>query len=492
MGWWQRLLSGATCACVFVSKNLALGANETSKTEVAIVHTEQTMQVLRGFGASGGWWAQEVGNWPADTRRDILKLLFDRSSGIGLTLYRHNLGAGSANDATITDKLRRTESFLKPDEGYDWSKDAAAMRILKEACAIGAEEVTLFALSPPVSLTRNGHAYGDKDSTRGPESNLKPGCEHAFARYLCAVASHLINDEHLPIEALSPLNEPEWGWDTPEQEGCHYSPSQATELLAATLAEARASGLNLRIEGPENGSWKTAAVYQREITQNPELRMGIPVISLHSYFSTLPDRRTERLFLDREWPEVRVRMTEWCELKSGLDPTMQSALVLAKTVIEDLVVGRAESWEFWLAASPHDYRDGLIHLDPSSHSFSATRRLWVLGQFSRFLRPGFRLLKVECSTSAPRVLAAESPDIRSIVVIVINSGAIPELLRLNFTDGAIRRIDKAVTTDSSRAMAEFERPSDVRAIPLPALSVSTIVFSRSEVGCQASGKSPLQ
>ena len=51
---------------------------------VSVIHLDpaRQYQVMDGFGASGAWWAQDVGGWEDDKRGQIARLLFDRGQGI--------------------------------------------------------------------------------------------------------------------------------------------------------------------------------------------------------------------------------------------------------------------------------------------------------------------------------------------------------------------------------------------------------------------------
>jgi O-glycosyl hydrolase len=453
----------------------AVGA-PTSSLEVATVtiHPDRPLQVIEGFGASGSWWAQEVGRWPETSRREILQLLYDEKRGIGLTIYRHNIGAGSEADHTIQQPLRRAESHLRADGTLDWSRDAAAVRVLREAVVAGASKVVLVAFSPPVTMTKNGHAYGDALSNKTKATNLVPGRERDFARYLGAATEHFLCAEKLPVVELSPLNEPEWGWDSPKQEGCYYSPAEIVAVLKATAAELRARGLPVTLAGPESDSWKTARDYVRALAADAYLRAALPALSFHSYFSDAADKQATRAFLDRIWPEVRLHMSEWCELKTGRDLTMDAALVLARTVMEDLVIGRVTSWQYWLGATPHDYRDGLVQLEPAQRTGHATKRLWALGQFSRFLRPSARIVATDTSATAPRLVAARATsEVPTLVLVCINPESTAAKVRVVFSDGGKWRIASAHVTDSVRDLAPLAFTGDSEGLILPARSVTT-------------------
>src|SRR5699024_1909965 len=92
-------------------------------------------------------------------------------------------------------------------------------------------------------------------------------------------------------------------------------------------------------------------------------------------------------------------MTEWCEMVGGRDSGMDSALVLARTVHSDLTIANAAAWQYWIAVSRYDYRDGLLYTDyvgpGDEESLHETQRLWALGNYSRFLRPGARRIGAE-------------------------------------------------------------------------------------------------
>jgi len=135
-----------------------------------------SFQTIDGFGASDAWRCQFVGaNWPIEKRERIADLLFSRDTdtngnpkGIGLSLWRFNIGAGTAEqgDASgIRNPWRRAECFLNPDGSFDWSKQAGQQWFLKAARQRGVDKFLAFANSPPVHLTSNGKGYAPKGQT---------------------------------------------------------------------------------------------------------------------------------------------------------------------------------------------------------------------------------------------------------------------------------------------------------------------------------------
>src|SRR5690606_12239668 len=101
-------------------------------------------QTIHSFGASDCWTAKFVGSWNDESKKNrIADYLFSTDTldngspkGIGLTLWRFNIGGGSLEqgDASgIPDEWRREECFLGTDGTYDWTKQAGQQWFLRAA-----------------------------------------------------------------------------------------------------------------------------------------------------------------------------------------------------------------------------------------------------------------------------------------------------------------------------------------------------------------------
>ena len=159
------------------------------------IDTSTSFQVIDGFGASDAWQCAFIGkNWPQEKREHIADLLFSREvdtkgnpKGIGLSLWRFNIGAGTAEQGDASDirnPWRRTECFQAPDGSYDWSKQAGQQWFLRAARHRGVERFLAFPNSAPVHLTRNGKGYAPKSQ---PYPNVKPGKLGDYAIFLAEV-----------------------------------------------------------------------------------------------------------------------------------------------------------------------------------------------------------------------------------------------------------------------------------------------------------------
>src|SRR5436190_24194669 len=123
---WTLLLTLLTGGC---AKNENGDTARTAAQTVIEINTSDHKQVIHNFGGSDAWACNFVGQWPDDKRDQLAEWLFSTEidakgnpKGIGLSLWRFNIGTGSAAQNNIGDEWRRTEGFMKDDRTYDWSK----------------------------------------------------------------------------------------------------------------------------------------------------------------------------------------------------------------------------------------------------------------------------------------------------------------------------------------------------------------------------------
>ena len=97
----------------FLPLNSAFGRHEI------LIDTATKYQTFEEFGTSSCWWAQTVNT--AEEADKIAKMLYSEEEGLGLKIFRYNIGGGEADNPNcrIWDINRRTESFyvLNEDTG---------------------------------------------------------------------------------------------------------------------------------------------------------------------------------------------------------------------------------------------------------------------------------------------------------------------------------------------------------------------------------------
>ncbi|MCT4587793.1 MAG: hypothetical protein N4A71_08225 [Carboxylicivirga sp.] len=386
---------------------------------------EKEYQLVHGFGASDAWSCQFVGNnWPEDKKNEIADLLFSKEydvkgnpKGIGLSVWRFNIGGGSAEQgeaSDIKDKWRRAECFLGMNNQLDWSKQSGQAWFLKAAKDRGVENFIAFLNSPPVSLSKNGKAYSSlPDIYNLPQENYDK-----FVSFIGDVLSHFRDKKDIEFKYISPFNEPQWDWMNPTQEGSpakNYEIAAISRLLDEKFIE---KNISTKIEIPETaqinylfesgnrpnrGDQINSFFNTNSVNYLGDLERVAHKVAAHSYFSTWDyrwmkeSREKVKEKIDQIDPGLEYWMTEYCILEdndaikgNGRDLGMNSALYLARVIHADLVVASASSWQWWLAVSPYDYKDGLVYIDFNEFDGNVyeSKLLWVLGNYARFIRPG--------------------------------------------------------------------------------------------------------
>ncbi len=450
-----------------------------------IIDKNKKYQTIEGFGASGAWWAQVVGGWEHTDEKSgkkvnerIAELLYSKENGIGMNIYRYNLGGGSKNSCSsvFPNKNRMAECFLKDNGEYDFTRDKNAVNMMKLCVNEGADSVILFSNSPPERYTKNHKSCLDKPW----KSNLLRKNEKAFAEYLSDCAEHFLR-EGIPVKYISPVNEPLWIWTEKNgQEGCHYTPYGVYSLLkkcADSLAE-RKNLKDVKLSACENGDirWFNK-IYTLAVLSDKKVRNACDGIDIHSYCLPIPLKflnnragflKRYRKFLDIFFPSVPVKMSEWCHMNGGRDKGMDSALVCARTMYEDISILRVTSWQHWIAVSEVDYCDGLIYINEDEKTFETTKRLFVTGNFSKYIPAGSKRIEINCDDRDILPLAFTQGK-KTVVVLINPSNSAKKLETDENTEYLLAVTDKEKDLEEITLKGEKE-------IVLPEKSVTTLVF----------------
>ncbi|MCU0718429.1 MAG: hypothetical protein MUC83_01900 [Pirellula sp.] len=515
-----------------------LGAPQSSvfcQTKLQI-DPEVTHQSIDGFGASDAWTVNPMVNrWMREGNEgaieDLADQLFSDKSGIGLSAWRFNIGAGSSlqgAESLIPDPLRRVELFVKSPFGpVDEGQQVGQVRLLHEAHQRGVVDFIAFANSPPYWATKNGLTHPN-DGTNIGSSNLDPKHRQAFAKSLADVILFLRGPKvGVPVNYLSPINEPTWDWQGKTQEGCPYNIEDIKELYRAVHTELINAGIanQVHVDGPESVEYTAALsddfkiafdkkIYQGgmhsknvgryrncidEFLGDPEMRSILKnKISMHGYFSdAAPDRlgklRDLTLMNVRQVsPQAKIWMSEFCILGDpgkarsfggpGYDAKdMEFAIHLAKVMHRDLTRLNVSAWHWWLAITPHDYKDGLLKVSPSldSNSIEPTKAFWAFGNFSRFIRPGFVRIQVTNPDewNGLMVSAYKSPDSNTIVLVVVNGASVEKSLSLEFKGSGLDLDHKTVQLFTTDKNHDLQRIVMSEKLTVPAGSITTVVSS---------------
>lgn len=484
------------------------------KTDEAIIEVKidpaRTFQTIDNFGASDAWSCQFAGNWPEDKRNAMADWLFSLDTlqdgspkGIGLSAWRFNFGAGSARQGEasgIKDEWRRAESFLDADNNYNWNRQQGQVWFLQAAKQRGVKDFIGFYNSPPIQFTRNGKAFASNKIC-----NIGSNRYQDFAGYITSTIKGVRQKAGVDINYISPVNEPQWDWSDGGQEGSPYYNSDISGLvksinqalqenqLSTKIILSEAGELNYLYENrgkPGKGTQTDAFFNAASPDYIGNLSNVEKIITAHSYFTSSPFDEAIKIRKQVQLNISKINglkfwQSEYCilgdnygEIKGeGKDLSITPALYVAKLVYNDLVNANATAWQWWLAVSPYDYKDGLIYIDMNKMDgkYYSSKIMWALGNYSRFIRPGMK--RVELKFSAPEIHASAYVDEtkKKLVVVTVNESKSDKKIVCNIEGNtAIQKADIFLTT-ATKDLAKT--PGMLNDLTLPAESVTTIVIS---------------
>lgn len=419
-------------------------------------------QAIAGFGASGTWWPADLAHFPQQAQNKLANLLFT-SSGIQLSQYRFMVGSGglgvttpTAGESELGAKMRSSQTFLVRPGVYDWQREPDQVSFLVKAATDHVPGLTAIAYSAPAVWTSNGKTCGGTL----PAANVA-----AYARYLAHVVAHLRNVNHIPIDSVSPMNEPADSQATCTQSGMAVPVARRGALVRDLGTDLAAQVPGAQVSADETSTVANFIATTPQWLSEPGTAAALGVLTTHAY--DFPSdavlshgAAVAAAYGKPDWmTEICCYNTTTGAYGAQYDPTITSGLWLANGIGDDIQYLHASAFDWWLAASPAlgcdpaddptcattvnstGYNDGLLYYDPNyttDHDYNLypTKRFYVMGNYSRFIRPGDVYHQVTGAPANLRMLAFKSP--RGWTVIVVNNspaGSPATTLHLSFPGG---------------------------------------------------------
>ncbi|CAI7921602.1 unnamed protein product, partial [Closterium sp. NIES-53] len=303
-------------------------------------------------------FANYIGKLPPDQLNQILDLIFDPSSGIGLNLARYLIG-GSYNLANsprfdTADWESRAIPGYRPSESrpYDWTRDWRQRKVLDGAIARGVDEVDAIIYSPPWWMTITGDTSGNAKD----ETNLQPDAYGAYAGYMADVVGRFRTHWNVTFSTMNPANEALEGWWVKggRQEGCNFKPEQLEKLTWAVAAALRRRNLPTGVAGFDSFVGATVR-YRHKFTAR--VKSILRRINVHQYLpppsnTTDPRQYVEQTYVSMARMAIGLGKEVWV---SEVGPMwvgggqIDVALFLARSAIQSINIMGASAWIYWQA-----------------------------------------------------------------------------------------------------------------------------------------------
>jgi glucuronoarabinoxylan endo-1,4-beta-xylanase len=364
------------------SSAVSITVNNSSGGPTSTVDWNTAYQKITGFGAATAFQCGSEdangecnGNGNPWTTQE-LNLLYDQNLGIGLSLIRF--------------KIEENGSFP-----YNTNILNA---IAKGAQAWGAP------WSPPASMKTNGSIKNG--------GSLQPAFYQAWASQLVNYVSALKNTYGIPVYAISVQNEPDF---VASYESATYSAQQFHDFVLNNLCPTLQSvGLgNVKIVIAEQAHWQFDLTTTTKNDAAANACVGI--YAAHGYFSPASAFAVS--------PGQELWETEDSDL-GAQDTSTGNGLYWAQKLHDYLTIANLNAWHYWWAVDSGD-STGQGLLNDTGGTLVIPARFYMIGQYTKFIRPGYVRIGATVSPVANTYISAyKNPTSGGHVVIVaINQGS---------------------------------------------------------------------
>lgn len=478
-----------------------LGSSAVADYTLNINKTENR-GTWEGWGGSIAWLGKGVGgsayqNTHADLLFTLNNVAFNGTTlpGLGLNIARYNIGGGGIPGENIDGTVERKPSSMpwyKDIDGFwkdwysldvnssswDWSRDANQRQFMLAARDRGAK-FEFFANAPMWWMT------WEKSSAGGA---LQSWNYRDFARYLAKTTAYAQKNWGLSVDSIEPFNEPSAGWwNYPkEQEGVNLSQGEQKEILGYLKEEMLNEGIgNITIAGADentmNQAISTYNYYKSQTVSvngvDTNLASLVNKVNVHAYDGINPWRdNTARQNLKAAVGNKRLWMSEYGDNDGD-------GLTLAQTITEDLTYLKPSAWVYWQpieAFNSWGFVNAAFGNDSDENASTRAAPGWiynkfyVFAQFTRFLRPGYKIIGSDDHNS----IVAYDATSKKLLFITVNYGNAQKIIYDLSTLSNITGASVAVTlTNNNGAKRLVTSPGAIKTKKITLTAEANTIYS---------------
>jgi glucuronoarabinoxylan endo-1,4-beta-xylanase len=400
--------------------NLALTMAFSTSANCTVVWND-VHQRIDGFGASSAWMAPSLPDNQAD-------MFFSTNNGIGLSLLRNRIAPGGTTTELVTMQKAQARGARV------WSTPWSPATTFKTANQNG------------VISVNGGNLFGTTNNYQAYASQL--------ANYAASMKNNGVN-----LYAISIQNEPDF--DTTNYESCVWTAQQFHDFLPYLAAALTNSGVaSTKIMLAEDEHWQFDLATNAMNDTNTRVMAGI--LAAHNYGSSAEAVNNYGKPL---W-ETEISTFD------NFDGSITNALYWAGQIHTFLTVAEVNAWHFWWLLPDGADNEGLTDL-----SGNPAKRMYALGNYSRFVRPNYYRIAATNDNVLVLLSAYKDPVSGKFAIVVVNAGSAPITQTFNFNGFTASSVTPWVT---SAALSLSNQPvvsiSGVSFTDtLPAMSVVTFV-----------------
>ena len=414
-----------------------------ARADAPLIDWNDPQQTIDGFGASASFHqARNLQTFPKKAQAKVLDLLFSTQSGAGLSITRNIVGDGGViEDGRLWGKpFNGPTPSIEPSQGvWNWKGDEEQIWFMRQAMRRGCTRHLSTVWSPPAWMKDNASViHGGR---------VKPEFYRAYAEYLSAYVRGYKHHHGIDIYAVSPTNEPDINQT---YSSCLWSGEELRVLVRDHIAPVFARDrVRAKLLLGEHSHWIEAPFAPS--LADPGAVGRVDICGSHAY----TDRGFGAIaYRIGDFPLARaagkpIWQTEVAEFGPN-DTSIDEALFWAQLLHTHLVENQVSAWFYWWAVAYGSRRGSLIDLDLEKKQYTTAKRLFAIGNYSRFVRPGFRRVASQSQPWPGLWLSAfRDPRARTFVAVAVNQNERP--LPLSFP--ARERRAACIRTSASEELA---------------------------------------
>jgi len=437
-------------------------------------------QEIDGFGGSNAWTRPPR---DYDTALELTKLLYSKTEGAGFTILRNRLpfrerlsgdDNPSLNDGFVVTKSDGSYDYTVNQDGtktfnlnwnsWDISSTRSFINHIKNLGEDGPENLVIMSSpwTPP-----NNRVTRWKEDVTGVSQNLnytmdwtKPDIWGRLRRdvyndYADLLADYAENFEAKmgwPLAILSIQNEPNYkvGY-----ESAYWSGNDIRDFLKTIGQRFPMKGLTLGADGlgimaPEFENFNISVNNMiKPMLDDPDSERVLTHIALHQYngaYDSSPRAGS------RSFPEITASGKRfWQTEVSGSGPQLpagtgiDNALFYARMIHYDMTLAQTNAFLYWWLwtndGNDENFPGSLIQV-LDGDTIVTSQRLYAMGQYSRFIRPGW--VRIECDAAVTTGVYASAyinPQTKEIALVIINEKITPSDILLNISGAEFDKLD---------------------------------------------------
>ncbi len=383
---------------------LTIAACVHQKAEAAsatvTVNFGQPKQTIAGFGASITWVAGDLNSFaPADQTAILDALYSTTKASAGLSIIR----AGSML------------CQFNPSAGtYNWNDpliqgEISWMNRVKSTYGVNKFMVTTW--TPPAFMKDNNSCSNGGSVL----TQYYPNLANTSVLWLQNAKASLGQE----INVWSVQNEPT---TTTSYDSANYTPAQFISFVTGYLKPAlQSAGLTSQIMLPEPDCWGGPSFFDGNwgypLLQNqPAMDADLDILATHDYCASPSLANPSQAAIQYSKPIWQT------EVYSGhtYDGSITDALSWAQSISGALNTGNFNAWLYWWAINSAGGNGGLISYSTSTWTYQIPKRVYAIGNFSRFMRPGSVVLTSSSSSSNLQATAVK-PTSGTVALVLTNT-----------------------------------------------------------------------